>query len=295
MQICVVGNCQSALVADALAAFHPGAEIVRHNIGDAKVIAGAAEIAASLPAYDRVFSHPIFDERLGPLRRDAMLAARPDVVFVPGILFGGFQPDCIYVRDEAGPLPSPLNVYHSAIAAAGFAAGLDVARTVRLFGALTYARLGYFEEYEAERIKLIRHHARLGLDISDRIGAWQRGGAFMFTVNHPRAAPVTDTVRLVLRQRGEAAPDYDDLSDIVGERLWNHPVFPVYPEIGRRIGVPGHTLFRSVVGPDGVSAPMDLRMFVERSFVIYEAHRERLLAAVPGTPKLAAALALLRG
>lgn len=295
MRICVVGNCQAALIADALAAFHPGAEVVRHNIGDARVIAGADAIAASLPDYDRVFAHPIFDPRLGALRKDALLAVRPDTILVPAVLFGGFQPDCIYVRDETGPLPLPLNVYHSAIAAAGFAAGLDVARTVRLFGALTYARLGYFDEYGTERRKLVAGLARQGLDVADRIGAWQRTGAFMFTINHPRAAPVTDIVRLILRARGEATPDHDDLADIVGERLWHHPVFPVYPEIGRRIGVPGHTLFRSDVGPHSVSAPMDLQMFVERSFEVYETHRDRLLAAAPKTPKVAAVLALLVG
>lgn len=293
MRICVVGNCQSALIADAVAAFHPGAEVVRHNIGDAKVIANAEAIAAGLPAYDRVFAHPIFDARLGALRKGPLLAVRPDAILVPAVAFGGFHPDCIYVRDAEGPLPSPLNVYHSALAAAGFAAGLDVARTVRLFGALTYARLGYFDEYEAERGKLVAALARFGLDVADRIAAWGRRGAFMFTINHPRAAPVADAVRLILRARGEAAPDFDDAADLVGERLWHHPVFPVYPEIGRRIGVPGHTLFRSVVAPDGVAAPMDLRLFVERSFELYEPRRDRLLAAVPNTPKLRAAMALL--
>jgi hypothetical protein len=285
MRFAVIGNCQTGTFADCLALYFPGAEIIRYPIGRPDIAARAEEIAEELRGFDHVFSHPEMDERLGPLRHKLLRETHPDTVFIPAIAFNGFQPDCIYLNDTKGGIASPLDVYHSALAAAAFTLGLDETRTVSLFNAMVFARLGYFDDYAKAAGALVAHFRRMGLEIGDRLPLWQRHVAFMYTINHPRSLVVADMARLALRNLGHDVPEWPDISDVLGEPLSRLPVFPVYPEIGRRLGLPGHYLFRNTIRGEGPAPVMDLPAFVARSFEIYRGMPERVAEAVDRHPR----------
>ena len=117
----------------------------------------------------------------------------------------------------------------------------------------------------------------------------------MYTINHPRSAVVADMARLVLRGLGHDVPELADVSDILGEPLSLMPVFPVYPEIGRRLALPGHYRFRSSRPDETPVEVMDLPGFVARSFAMYHAMPERVAEAVEQSPRAKAAARVLAG
>ncbi|SHJ46649.1 hypothetical protein SAMN02745194_02642 [Roseomonas rosea] len=285
MRFAVIGNCQTGTFADALALYFPGAEVVRHGTGNPATAERADAIAAELRGFDRVFAHPEVNERLGPLRHKQLRETHPETVFIPTIAFNGFQPDCIYLSDSRGGLGSPLDVYHSALAAAAFTLRLDEARTAALFNAMVFSRLGYFEDHAKAAGAMVAHFRRMGIEIGDRLPLWQRHVAFMYTINHPRSVVVADMARLVLRKLGHDLPELTDASDVLGEPLSRMPVFPVYPEIGRRLGLPGHYLFRNVIRGEGPIQVMDLAGFIAASFALYRAMPERVTEAVERHPR----------
>ena len=293
MRFAVVGNCQTIVFAQCLALYFPGAEVVQYDVGRLDTVERAVEVADRVRGYERLFVTPQLDENLGPLRHTALVETHPGTVVVPSIGFYGFQPDCVYLTDSLGRLRSPLEVYHSALAAAAFTLGLGMERTVSLFNALVFARLGYFEDHARASGALVAHCLRFGLDISDRLPLWQRRAAFMYTINHPRSAVIADVTRLVLRGLGHDVPELADVSGILGEPLSLMPIFPVYPEIGRRLRLPGHYRFRASRPDETPVEVMDLPGFVARSFSMYRAMPERVAEAVEQSPRAKAVVGVL--
>ncbi|HEY8613029.1 MAG TPA: hypothetical protein VIL69_17295 [Roseomonas sp.] len=66
--------------------------------------------------------------------------------------------------------------------------------------------------------------------------------------------------------------------------FWSRAV-AVYPEIGRRLGLPGHYLFRILIRGEEPIQVMDLPAFVARSFDMYRAMPERVAEAVERHPR----------
>ncbi|MBP0443894.1 hypothetical protein J8J14_03795 [Roseomonas sp. SSH11] len=285
MRFAVLGNCQTGTIADCIALYFPGAEVVRYASGNPATAERAAGIAEELHGFDHVFAHAEMSERMGPLRHAILRETHPRTVFMPGVAFSGFQPDCIYLADAKGTLPSPVEVYHSALAAAAFTLGLEEERAVSLFNALVFSRLGYFDEHAKASGAMVAHFRRMGYEIGERLPLWQRDRPFMYTINHPRCIVLADIARLALEKAGFTPPEMPDVSDVLGDPLSRMPIFPLYPEIGRRLGLPGHYFFRDTIRGDQPMRPLDLPLFVARSFEIYRGMPERVSEAVERHPR----------
>ena len=93
----------------------------------------------------------------------------------------------------------------------------------------------------------------------------RRSEARMYSINHPRIACVRDVARCVLARAGIQAV-YDDA--LPQDNLANGPIFPVYPEIGARLGVQGSLLFKL----GGAYRFLRLADYVEASFRLYRDH-----------------------
>lgn len=296
MRFAVIGNCQTEGFRDCLRAYFPAADIAWFSVGVAGAAGRAPGFEATLDRCDRIFAQPVEHPRLGPLRFSELKRRRGDrLSVVPAIAFTGFHPDCVYLDDGQGGLRGPMGAYHSALAAGAWAAGLDAARACRLFNALVFGRLGYFAQY-AESSGLLRAHcASHGLELGDRPGTtWGRGAAFMHTINHPTALVIADLCTLILSgSLGIRAIDPLVLREVMGDRLAAQPVWPVYPEIGRRIGVPGGYLFRAAVAEGQGIRVMDLAGFVARSFAHYDRQPDRVREAVRRNRAVQRMLALL--
>jgi hypothetical protein len=295
MRFAVIGNCQTEGFRDALRAYFPAADVAWFSVGVPGAGRRAAEFEAGLDRCDRVFAQPVEHPHLGPLRFSELKRRHgPRLSVIPTIAFTGFHPDCVYLNDGQGALRGPMGAYHSALAAGAHAAGLDAARTCRLFNALLFGRLGYFAQYETSVGLLRAYFASLGLDLGDRPdAAWGRGAAFMHTINHPNALVIADLCTLILSGLGIRAIDPLVLREVMGDRLVGQPVWPVYPEIARRIGVPGSHLFRAAITEGQGIRVMDLAGFVGRSFAHYDRQADRVREAVRRSRAVQRVLAFL--
>jgi len=282
MRCAVIGNCQARGVLASLRAFLPGAEGV---LFDATTIghgpeapARAAALAEGLSGFDHIFAHPLHGARFGPLAFDR-LAARGDVTFVPSITFTGYHPDCVYLVAEGKQLRGPMGVYHSALAATGFVLGLSEERTARLFNPLVLRRLGYLDVHAQSRALLVRDFAALGYDLAARFEAWERDGAFMHVINHPRILPIADTCRMALERAGLGAFPLEAARE-VPDPLARQQIWPVYPAIARAIGLAGSWEFRPTARSARPVVPMTLEEFVAQSFAAYAEMPDKVATAL---------------
>ena len=96
----------------------------------------------------------------------------------PNLIFFGFHPDITYFGIQGKPVRSAMGEYNSRIAATGYALGLSVRETCRLFDKDVYDRLEFFDKYPISRAGLLVAAENCGLDLSD---ALHRGSAPAFS------------------------------------------------------------------------------------------------------------------
>lgn len=265
MKITVIGNCQAFSFADYARHVLPAVEA---TLLDPFLLNDDAHIdycVTALETADHVFAQPMGMGRQ-PAVRAAVEAAAAKTVEWPGFGFDGFQPDQFYLYDaDRKFVRTPMGDYNSLLVAAAFAGGRSPAQTERLFNSLSYARLGYFEAFGKARAAARKWLERYGIDFDTVLDRWLAEGSFMLTINHPRMIVVAEIARRAMAQAGLAIEDDGSLPvDPLARLIW-----PVYPEIARRIGVPGSLDF---VSDWGVPEPriLTLQDVVEGSFAVYD-------------------------
>ncbi|MFN3449041.1 MAG: WcbI family polysaccharide biosynthesis putative acetyltransferase [Roseococcus sp.] len=260
MRIAVVGNCYVEAIAGCLRLLLPGAEVTPFW-ARADRAEEAKAFYASLGAFDVVCGHRAAS---GDLARTAREAGARRFIQLPALVFTGFQPDNVMI----GALRGPMGHCHSAIAVSAFLLGLPEARAQGLFNSFVYASLGYFDRFAQERERLLRSAASLDFDLRADFEAWPR--PFMHDVSHP-AFPTHVSVARILARR---------LSDEVREVDWSDPavvaaadhtkfnaLWPVYPEIARRLGMPEQPLVFRFEGR--LRQELSLEEFIARSYELY--------------------------
>ena len=181
-------------------------------------------------------------------------------VCYPRVLFTGFHPDALHASPRAR-LRSLIGDWNSTLMLAGYRLGLPAHRTAELFNAYIYGVLGYFDEY-ANAERFLRDQGRqVGWELSAEFEEWRAQGCFVHTPNHPRIGVMMSLARGVCRSLGlefdadaAAPPDPFDLS------------WPVYPEIGKRLGLEGALIFTTSL--DGGQS-FDLDGAIEWFYEIY--------------------------
>lgn len=243
LRIAFVGSCQVAGLAAAARAFLPGVDTSVWHIG-VHPKDSEEEIREKLEGFDLIVtmvpdSGPHELLRISRLRTEGLPA-----ILLPTFSFTGFHPDIVYIPGADGTLVHGLGSdYHSSIAAAAFVVGLPVKRAVGLFNQYIFARLGFFEVFPASRAALIDLFQSEGYDIAPLFEHWLRvAGPFMYTINHPHIVVMTTLCKLVLERAGYVS-ETTPLPTGVEDYLREHFVWPVYPELARRFGVPGSLTF----------------------------------------------------
>lgn len=251
----LVFNCQADGLSSALGLLDGGIEVT--TLDPERWVQHGEGVMSRLDHYARILIAPRVERRL-----NLDFGDRANVWRVPHIMFHGYHPDLCYLA-ESGPLSKgPLGHYHSAIAYAAFRRGLDEAGAVALFREEVYAALGYLDAWHPAREALLEDYRQCGFELEDTFVRWSRSGPFMHTFNHPRIHCLRDLAALILRRAGRHA----ERSDIIPhDNLTNGPISPVYPEIGRRIGVQGSYQFK----PGGQYRLMTLEQYVAASFGVY--------------------------
>jgi hypothetical protein len=280
VRIAIVGNCQAVGLAAAATHMLPGAEVKTWHVGVNPKISDQ-ELLALLPGFDLIISQiSDWDEHV-PLRISLLRAQGLPVFYLPGLVFAGFHPDLTYIRGPNGFIHGVEADYHSIIVAAAYALGLPDWRVPELFNALVFAELGYFEVFEASKAALFENFAQEGIDLKPHFDVWLREAAqFMYTLNHPHILVLATLCRIALAHAGHvdlAVP----LPDGIDNALAAHFVWPTYPVLARRIGVPGSTTFlrRSLGLTPGQSRDLSLADYVAACYRIYDGFPTDLIAA----------------
>jgi hypothetical protein len=271
-KILVLGNCQARSVASCFEALSSevtakGVEI--HQSGLEELFSKRDfALHAALLRFDHILLQPPY----APLLADHFpdLAAR--VRLFPALSFSAYHPDLVYIHVQSTKafLFGPLGHYNSALAFWGFSNGLSVAGTTDLFKGWAYERLGYFEYWESSRQALLTQGDSANFPLASYLDKWSRAGSFMHSVNHPKLLVFADIAQEILTRLGiptiPAAVQY-----IVDEQA-EGPVWPIYPEVGERLGVEGHYCFkieRGLCPPGRPVVMLNLRDFVAGSFEVF--------------------------
>lgn len=197
------------------------------------------------------------------------------IKMIPNIVFSGFHPDIVMIPGYR----SAVGNYHSAIVISSYLNGISWVRAVRMFNAFIYESFGYFLKYEISRQFIINRASAIGCDLAEPFREWERLGVFMHTVNHPKI-DVLASIAKALAVNADLIPS--DIPPPTAEKDYmatQGVIWPVYPEIAKRLNVPGEMVFRR---PDRV---LDLESFVSESYEIYNSVPQDILAkSVGGLP-----------
>lgn len=260
----VISNCQTYGLAHSLQMMADDLIVKPVDMGEYQ--ANIGHYNSTIREFDRVLIGLGAEAICGA---DFSRARRVDRV--PELVFTAYHPDMTYVLDGKLVVNGPIGAYHSIIAFAAYRAGYSVVETLLLFDRRVYAACGYFDCWAPARDSLVAYCKDLGYDISQEIRRWGRNEAFMYTNNHPRIRVLYDIARIYLEREGYT-PRVSDV--LPHDNLASSSVFPVYPEIGDALGVPGSYLFKRV----NDYTQIGLRQFVEESFAVYDRYASGTLA-----------------
>jgi hypothetical protein len=271
-KILVLGNCQARSLASCLEALSSevtakGVEI--HQSGLEELFSKRdSALHAALLRYDHILLQPPYALLVTDHFPDLAARAR----LFPALSFSAYHPDLVYIDVQSTKtfLFGPLGHYNSALAFWGFSNGLSVAATTDLFNGWTYERLGYFEFWESSRKALLMQGDSANFPLANYLDKWSRAGSFMHSVNHPKLLVFADIAQATLTRLG--VPTTPAAAHYIVDEQAEGPVWPIYPEVGERLGVEGHYWFKIERGLFPAGRPvvmLSLRDFVAGSFEVF--------------------------
>lgn len=247
-QVLGLSNCLN-LLSDEIHVEHYDPKGFRDN---------AEGIEKRVGSFARVLIAPQIESQL-----PESITSHPNVWRVPTISFSAYHPDICYLRDQGASLKGPLGDYHSLIAYAAYRKGLSVQNAAKLFRSSIYEQLGYYDRWDQAKNQLLETFAKAEFDLAASFPNWSRNSAFMYSTNHVHVRCLLDVAKAILKRAGKASVYEDTMPH---DNLANGPIFPIYPEIGARLGVHGSYLFKL----GGQYRFIRLDEFLSRSFELYE-------------------------
>jgi hypothetical protein len=268
-RIVILANNQHAGLAAALRALLPAARIDDFNLANLAADGPARRLAIeAVGAANHVVSHDATSQ-FGPLSTAALRSARRPLHLLPAFRFTGFHPDTVTITLDGRELDGPTGLLHSRTAVASYMAGLTVAETAEMYNRLVFARLGYFEAFDAQRARLIKTFAVYGYDLVPAFAGWIKAGCFMFDATRPRMRVLLDIGRLLCGRIGIDPAD-GATEATVQNPLAGAPMQPLFADIAARIGVSPEGSFRGPA-PSGARPPLlSLDDFIAASFAQYK-------------------------
>ncbi len=253
-------------------AYVPELRVEYFTNSDAENLEKREEKEKKLSECDVVFSQPLRSDHFGAFSFNA-LAGRDNAFFFPPFSFPGFQPDCVYIGiKKALSKTSPVGAYSSSIAVYSYLLGLTPQETLQMYNEVVYEKLGFFDLWENSKNLLLKSFSSLGHDISGEFEEWAKDGVFMHTINHPHVFVLADVAKKLLSKIGITELRQNVLK-YVSDHGADDIIWPVYPEIGSRLGISGEMEFKA----SDRYAPVDLRpqiidlsTFVQGSFERYD-------------------------
>jgi hypothetical protein len=270
MRVAVIGVCQVHALRDAFAQLLDDAEVTAFEAEPMFRLGEFDKLRRRIAACDYVFAQDL-GERFGPLARADMISTGLKFTALPGLVFTGFHPDCTYMNVDGKAYASPVGMLHSPLIAAAFALAVPAERVERLFNAIVFRRLGYFDEFAKSRDFLFARADAAGFDLRQDFSAWLSAGAFMHTPTHPKALALASLARLAAVAVGLVPPD-TATPHAADDFLAHGTVWPVYPPLADAIGVPGSYFFKKAGLTNtnqGRGQVLSLRDMIMQSYALY--------------------------
>ena len=228
----VLGNCQVGGLTTALKFLVPDVKFSRKLVTGERGKLKRELLKLSrrkLMIQDSVLRIVLSDETLQELLPE-------EYIVYPTITFSAFHPDTQYIFCEERVIKNGLGSdWNSRILVWAYLNELTVDESLLLFDKETYKKLGYMDEWSNSTEELRRTFEDCSFDYSQWIRGVQRGGQFMYGINHPMPVALTYLARqLAEREFPSHARSLREPKDYL-----SHIVWPVYPEIGDHLGVEG--------------------------------------------------------
>jgi len=260
MKFRIHGNCQVSSIADSLRLLYTSPEIQLFHVDTSPD--GLLKHFSNIKPEDGFIE--IFHDSLLSVIKATPNAAEllpSEFLTIPTITFSAFHPDIQYIFDTSGVVKNGLNGdWNSRIAIIGYLKGLTAEQTIKLFNADSFQSLGYLNDWNGSAKSLVEGFGSCGLDGNQWIRRMATHGVFLHGINHPIPIAMFELVK----QFADANLPTPDRAVAGAEQYLTdhlaHIVWPLYTEIGARLGLEGTYLWR-----DG-SQYADLRMFIESSF-----------------------------
>ncbi|HVB06411.1 MAG TPA: WcbI family polysaccharide biosynthesis putative acetyltransferase [Acidimicrobiales bacterium] len=234
--IFIVGNCQVRPLADALRMLFPGDLVIEIASWDFDE-EYTAKATAYLRSLDVQIRMPLVDS---PLSQE-MIGEAPgqQLVEIPSFTFSAFHPDMVYALAADGDLFRGEADYHSAIGLWAWKQGASAEQASQLFRDDLLVALGYDEYWDVSVDAARETFEASDLDFAPFWANVHRSGVFMHTINHPNLLGVAAFAKSIAARIGASTDVWDYpltryLTDYCPSAVW-----PVFPLVGRRLGVPG--------------------------------------------------------
>lgn len=259
-KLLVASNCQTEGMKNSLSLLCP--EIRVDSCDYWGLQRNTAEWSDRFPEYDYIVAtHENIESFPDVFSRNS------NVIGMPSVLFRGFQPDQCYAGTADGLIQTALADYHSTIALAGFNSGFSERETELLYADSVYQAIGYYDVWPSERNNLIATFKNSGFDLGETFLRWVRQpGSFMYGLNHPKINVIHDVAALVAQSTGLSIVRSEHIPH---DNLASTIVFPVYPEIARKLGIEGGSYYFKQLSSYRL---LSLTDFVDSSFAEYRKH-----------------------
>jgi hypothetical protein len=191
--------------------------------------------------------------------------------------FNAFHPDICYLSYDNTIPKGPMGDYHSKIIFACFINGINENFVARLFTSKVFRELSFFSYWEPATKHLNNSYKHVGFRADNYLPNWSRYDHFMHTPNHPSIRCIYDISKLFLSELNIQFENvsYEHLPII--DNLLLGPAWPLYPEIGNKLGLKGNYIFK----PDGSCITLSLNEMIHQSYECYRQLNPGLLKAHP--------------
>jgi hypothetical protein len=280
-EIKILGNCQVGGIAESISLLVEGSkvhgELATNNIAElGSVLSQHIECQGRLIVCDSVRSLIVNNPALKDFDR-------PDTIYYPSISFAAFHPDIQYAFNQGSVAKNGLGSdWNSRILLWAYLHGQTPQQARKLFNSKTFEMLGYFSEWERSSQKLQKVFRECNFDYVRWIRSVQRAGIFMYGINHPTQFALSKlSIQLAEKIFPQSLINRSNLIYLTNDHL-SHIVWPIYPEIGDRLGLDSSYLWR-------VNQKIsDLQEFSELCFQSFDRIklRDQNLTFIPPTSSL---------
>ncbi len=239
MEFKVLGNCQVGGIADSLELLSDGSKV------DGILLSNDPKVLhVELSKYFENIKNPILIHEsvrnIIAANESLLEFDKRENVYIPTISFAAFHPDIQYAFSNGAVVKSGLDSdWNSRIMMWAYLNRLSQSETKTLFRDDVYQSLGYFDEWDKSSELLRKSFNDCGFDYGRWIRSVQRTGAFMYGINHPMQIGLSQlAVQIAEKIFPNSHVAIEDLHTFTTDYL-SHIVWPVYPEIGDRLGVEG--------------------------------------------------------